>query len=66
MRREAIKASIYLRPNYPQADLVRHLQPLLFDIHLDICQETAILVVSGTAASAKALNPLAAIFLNPR
>ncbi|TRU85112.1 MAG: HEAT repeat domain-containing protein [Microcystis novacekii Mn_MB_F_20050700_S1] len=66
VRREAIKASIYLLPNYPQADLVRHLQPLLFDIHLDICQETAIALGRiGTAASAKALNPLLQSSLTP-
>jgi HEAT repeat protein len=62
-----LKLVVTWRPNYPQADLVNHLQPLLFDIHLDICQETAIALGRiGTATSAKALNPLPAIFLNSR
>jgi len=66
VRREAIKASSYLGSNYPQADLVNHLQPLLFDIHLDICQETAIALGRiGTATSAKALNPLLQSSLTP-
>jgi HEAT repeat protein len=66
VRREAIKASSYLGTNYPQADLVNHLQPLLFDIHLEICQETAIALGRiGTATSAKALNPLLQSSLTP-
>ncbi|MDJ0563657.1 MAG: HEAT repeat domain-containing protein, partial [Microcystis sp. M49629_WE12] len=53
-------------PSYPQADLVNHLQPLLFDIHLEICQETAIALGRiGTATSAKALNPLLQSSLTP-
>jgi HEAT repeat protein len=66
VRREAIKASSYLGPNYPQADLVNHLQPLLFDVHLEICQETAIALGRiGTVTSAKALNPLLESSLTP-
>ncbi len=66
VRREAIKASSYLGQNYPQADLVNYLQPLLFNIHLEICQETAIAIGRiGTATSAKALNPLLQSSLTP-
>jgi HEAT repeat protein len=66
VRREAIKASSYLGNHEPQVDLVSHLQPLLFDVHLDICQETAIALGRlGTADSAKALNTLLQSPLTP-
>jgi HEAT repeat protein len=66
VRREAIKASSYLARNYPQIDLVTYLQPLLFDIDLDICQETALALGRiGTAASAKTLNTILQSSLTP-
>jgi HEAT repeat protein len=66
VRREAIKASSYLGNDYPQGDLVNHLQPLLFDIHLDICQETAIALGRiGTADSAKVLKTVLESSLTP-
>lgn len=66
VRREAIKASSYLARHYPQTDLVTHLQPLLWDIHLDICQETAIALGRiGTADSARLLNTLLQSPLTP-
>jgi HEAT repeat protein len=66
VRREAIKASIYLARHYSQTDLVIYLQPLLFDIHLDICQETALALGRiGTPAAAKALRPMLQSSLTP-